>query len=369
MALEWADFPSGQPGIYGVGEAAALRMLNGTPWVSVGIFDSGRLVEDPDSNTPDGSVAFRMGQTGNTNNPFITPGLSLALQTPTTGKVWTAFRIWYENFNGSVRENIAAICSIADGQTSYILRKELNGALTIVRRAGTVETDLATTTAPALTANAWIHLSFEVNPATGECSVQREGREILDVTDPAPLAFTAAFYKSMRRTGNGPVGSVYFLKDFCIGNGLGAENTGHPGSVSVIDLRPNLDVTLGGWTTSSGTTGFDLINETPPDDASFIAADDAPPAPAEFELTGLPPDVTSVRGLISIVRARKTDGGDGDLQVALTPNGTDYDNGADRPITTAATYWSDVSQLSPATTAPWSPGEVDTLKIRIDRTL
>jgi hypothetical protein len=112
-----------------------------------------------------------------------------------------------------------------------------------------------------------------------------------------------------------------------------------------------------------------MITDGRPDDLTFIAADDTPPAPSQFFMSNLPPDVTSVRGLISIVRARKVDGGDGNLQVSMTPNGTNYALGLDRPMTTAATYWSDISQVSPVTTAPWSPTEVDAVRLRLNRTL
>lgn len=369
MALEWADFPSGQVGIYGSGAAAVARMLNGTPWVNIG---SSELTADPDPNAPAGSTVFSPRNTLLNNALVNAP--SIALATPTAGKVWAAARVWFSNFSGSAREHIFAFCALSDGQTGYTLTKELNGALSIYRRealsnnsASDGLTLIGTTTAPAVSANAWVHLSFEVDPATGVCSVRREGIQILNVTDSVPAATTTGFLKTVNRVAVG-AGTVYYLKDFAVGNALGVENVGHPGTVSVFDLRPNADDTLGGWTTSSGSTGFDLINETPPNDLSYIAADDAPPAPAQFELTNLPPDVTSVRALVSIVRARKVDGGDGKLQIGLTPNGTDYDDGADRPITTASTYWSDVSQLSPATTAPWSPAEVDALKIRVNRT-
>ena len=122
------------------------------------------------------------------------------------------------------------------------------------------------------------------------------------------------------------------------------------------------------WTASTGSTGFNLIDEAGPDDADYVQAANPPPAASTFTLSDLPADVTSVRGLISLVRAKKTDGGDGNLQVSLQSNSVD-DLGADRPITTADTYWWDVSELSPDTGVAWTPAEVDAAKIKIDRTL
>jgi hypothetical protein len=120
--------------------------------------------------------------------------------------------------------------------------------------------------------------------------------------------------------------------------------------------------------TWASTTGF-FINENAPDDTTYASADDSPPSPLIVEIEDLPPDVTSVRALIPVIRHRKVDGGDANVQVSLSPNGTNWDLGVDRPITTAFQYDFDVSELDPATAAPWTPIAVDNLVARIDRTL
>jgi hypothetical protein len=113
-----------------------------------------------------------------------------------------------------------------------------------------------------------------------------------------------------------------------------------------------------------------MITDGRPNDLTYMSAADSPlPSPMRFEMEDLPPDITSVRALISVTRHRKIDGGDGNVQTALSPNGTNWDNGADRPITTAFQYDFDVSEVSPVTSLPWTPVEVDNLKLRIDRTL
>lgn len=103
-------------------------------------------------------------------------------------------------------------------------------------------------------------------------------------------------------------------------------------------------------------------------DMSFISADNAPPSPYVSELSNLPADVTSVKALMTRVRAAKTDGGDGSLQVSVVSNG-DIGSGANRPITTSQTYWSDVFQTDPDTSAPWLPSAVDLAQLQLDRTV
>jgi hypothetical protein len=123
-------------------------------------------------------------------------------------------------------------------------------------------------------------------------------------------------------------------------------------------------------TNLSWLSGSNMITDGRPNDLTYMSAADNPlPSPMRFEMEDLPPDITSVRALISVTRHRKIDGGDGNVQTALSPNGTNWDNGADRPITTAFQYDFDVSEVSPVTSSPWTPVEVDSLKLRINRTL
>lgn len=365
MALIWADFPGGQPGIYGTGSNSRLRMLDGTPWTQLS--DNSQIINDPDPNVPSGSTCIRV-HAG--TDPFVFPGVLLTFPNPVNGKVWVAARVWFDSFSVSRREKLFIFASVSNPSgNSYYVRREYNGALSLIRRANGNETVLASTSGPVFTPSAWTHFSFEINPITGVYSMRREDRVIFSGTDPNPVGFTVGFFMATLLESSGAQGFQFNFKDFCIGDGTGTENTTHPGTVIVYDIRPNGDDGLGGWTTSSGSTGWDLLNESTPNDNGYVSAGTPVPTPCQFHMTNLPPDVSSVRGLISIVRARKTDGGDGDLQVSVTPNGADYAVGANRAITTAQTYWFDISEISPATTVRYTPVEVNNLRLRLNRTL
>lgn len=158
-----------------------------------------------------------------------------------------------------------------------------------------------------------------------------------------------------------------FIKDFVLWDGSGATNNTFLGSVVCRRLKPNSDVTLGGWVPSTGVSGFPLLAKDAVNDATYMSADDAPPAAMEYGFTNLPPDITSVRGLVMVGRMRKIDGGDGNVQMSLISNGN-VGSGADRPITTIFTYWYDISQLDPDTGLPWTPFAVDNMTGRVDRT-
>ena len=119
-------------------------------------------------------------------------------------------------------------------------------------------------------------------------------------------------------------------------------------------------------TMANASFASSTMNVYGPQDLSYISADNPAPAAAVFTVSNLPADIVSVKALLPVVRAKKIDGGDGNVQMGLT--GTLTDLGANRPITTAFTYWWDVSELSPDTGAAWTPVETDAVKLQIDRT-
>ena len=63
----------------------------------------------------------------------------------------------------------------------------------------------------------------------------------------------------------------------------------------------------------------------------------------------------------------KTDGGAATVQMSMRSNGSD-DAGADNAITTAATYWYDISEIDPDTATAWTPTSVNNSLLVVDRT-
>lgn len=355
MAIIWADFPSGQEGLYGTDTS---YMLNGI-WAQLFIGGTATisLSEDPDPNT-EGNV-LRMG---------VSSGIARArIVNPAGAQVTSGVgvRMWLTSLPTGT--NIVPAIEFRNGSNVLICDAVVlpDGTLRVRNSAGAT---LGTTTAPAVTANAWQHVEVKSlrDAAAGEAELRVNGVSVLDLTGLALGADNIA-QASLAITASDIFSFVYW-KDFVYWDGSGANGNDFQGSVAVHDLLPDADIDLN-WTPSSGSTGWDLLDESPPADGGYIQAADPPPDPAKFSLTDLPDDVTSVRALLPIVRAVKTDGGDCNIQVGLTPNDTNWEDGADRPVTTAFTYFWDVSHLSPATSAPWTPVEVNAAYGRVDRTL
>lgn len=364
MSIIFADFPSGQLGIYGTNTA---NMLNGI-WAQIGIGwgTSATLVDDPDPNTT-GNVLRTLTQASGSSG-YAAVRYALPSTAATLG---IATRIWLPQLPA---DNFSCpLIGFRDGSNNVLcaIRILSTGAIEARSSDQNAGTQYGVTSGPVVVANAWNHVEVKAfsNAATGTMEVRVNGVAVLTLTG--------------LNTGTGPIAQIQFgtyksvsgaqfieayWKDLVLWNTSGSVGNDFQGSVAVRDLYTDADISLN-WTPSTGSTGWDLIDKTAVDDTTYIQAGDPPPAASVFSLTDLPVDVTSVRALIPIVRSVKTDGGDCNLQVGLTPNNTDWDDGADNPLTTAYTFRWDVSELSPDTAAPWTPTEVNAAYVRVDRTL
>lgn len=220
---------------------------------------------------------------------------------------------------------------------------------------------------PVITANGWWHVEIKYDRSgVGAVEIRVEGITVMNEADLGYAAVGPTYQVSLQYNGSNFSSTRCYLKDLVIWDGSGAQNNDFLGSVLVLNLTPTADAALN-WNLVGGASGFSILDNVPPNDAAYIEAVNPPPAAYVCDLSDLPPDVTSVKALMTIVRAQKSDGGDGSLQVSLISNG-DVDLGADRPITTTMTYWRDISELDPDTAAPWTPVAVDAAQMQINRT-
>jgi len=256
-----------------------------------------------------------------------------------------------------------------DEQVSF--RITPTGAIQAFRGNSGTGVLLGTTSGPVIVANAFNHIEYKVTISdtvdTVEIRVNGVAKLALTNQDTKASALTEVSNHLFTFAGNGGVTGDYYVTDFIVWNDSGSINNDFFGTKSVLARRVDSDVSFN-WTPSTGTTGFNLINEDSPNDANYISAADPPPAASTFGLENVPADVTAIFGVVTVARMRKTDGGDCFVQMSMV-TGVAEDLGADRPITTAFTYWWDVSELDPTTSAPYTPTGFNAANLRINRTL
>jgi hypothetical protein len=260
------------------------------------------------------------------------------------------------------------LCRWKDGGNNLIAQVTVTttGALQAYNNGALI----GTTAGPVITANGWWHVEAQLTcdaAAGGSLTVWVEGLQVLNITGlTTNVASTSQIEMGVDPAATSANPPMY-VKDWVLWDGTGTVNNTQLGPVIVCDLVENGDVS-GGWT-STGANAWSAINESPPDDAGYIDAVTPPPADQICTLTDLPANIVGVRGLVTVVRAWKTDGGDGSMTVGITPDaGAHYANGASHAVSTAPTYFTDASNVSPATGVAYTPVEVNASNIRFKRT-
>lgn len=355
MTLMWADIPSGDVGLYGTTTA---YMLDGV-WAE--LTTNVTLIEDPDPNITGNVLHFGSGRAR-----YVFPAGAVA----TAG---TGTRVWLDNIPTSDAAR-PGIHQYRDGSNNVrlVILVSPTGAIQVYRDCDAtsgVGTLVGATAGPVMVAQSWRHIESKVlwSTTVGTVEVRIEGVVVLNLTGVNTGAANysqVAIGTSFSLAG---VSTTLSIKDVTFWNGSGSENNTFFGPCGVYDLPPDADVSSG-WSRTSGSTDFGLVDEAPPNDAGYIYAGTPPPAPSIMNPSNLPADIVGVRGVISVARAEKSDGGDGKMQVSMSPNGTDWDDGADNAISTAFQYYYDVSEVSPDTLDPWTPTEVNGMQIKLNRT-
>lgn len=351
MALIWADnFQS-----YGDGSTGATRMRDGLYAES----NYCNIQDDPDPNAPAVSKALLVEYGNTARCRFVLPS------GPTT-TLGVAMRLYLPNLSPANSQGPDIWFNDAANEIQLAVSFSTTGQIFVWR--GNRATLIGSTAAPVITAAAWNHIEIKAlaSSSAGTVEVRVNGVAVISLSGISTVATANINYAQTVFAGRGNELVNSYFKDCVWWNGTGSTNNNFLGTVSVVTKRPDTDVTFN-WTPSSGTTGFPLIDEATPNDADFISAADPPPAPSTFGLENLDDDVTRVRGVITVARMRKTDGGTCNAQVSMVSGGS-TDAGLDRPITTAFTYWWDVAELDPATSAPWTPVGFNASSLRINRT-
>lgn len=357
MSTQWMDDFSS----YGTGSTSAANMLNG-------LYAECNFVcaTDPD---PHGS-GLPVLQCGVSS--FYDGKVQRKTLTSNQTTVGIATRWWLNSLPSATNQwpKFAEFRSQENNNHIYI-SCDPSGYLYAARVDNGGDVTVATSSSPVVIANAWYHYEVKVvfDATNGSIEVRQEGVRKLYVTGIRTTSNVSGTTAScgnvvIANSGGSGAGPLFYIKDYIVWDGTGAQDNDFFGSCQVYKLLPSGDVSLG-WTPSTGTTGYNLINETTPDDdTTYISAASA--LSSTFNLTDTPVDTTSVKSVMVVHRSRKLDGGDGNVKVSLVGSGTE--NGTDRPITTAYTYWFDVFDLAPDGLG-WTKVKADAVEVTIARTV
>jgi hypothetical protein len=342
--------------MYGTNKAL---LLNGVYAEATQAFETFGLAADPDGS---GGITPYF-QCNNATMPL----LRFVLSSAQSICGWCV-RLWLD-FLPDADNHVPQVMSwrnAGNGEMAH-LQVETTGRLTWTDGVTTI-----TTTNPVVSANGWYHIEAKYTTSgTGAIEIRVEGLQVISQVGLGYAGHSAVYQVSSYYSGtNFSPSLIMRLKDYVIWDGAGTLNNDFLGAVIVYGLLPLSDVALN-WTPVGAADGFSILDNSPPDDAKYIQAPNPPPAAYKCTLSDLPPDVTSVKAIMSMVRAAKTDGGDANLQAGVIsdPSGVPATVlGADRPITVTMTYWRDVFETDPKTSAAWLPAAVNAAQLQLNRT-
>ena len=354
--LQWADNFS----FYGSGATGAENMLDGLPYAFKVPSNDNQLPLDPD-----GVSSGRVLVVSATNNNSNLTDSRMAIPTPqkAIGCGARFYRTTLPSTTG-VRPSIIGFRTTANARM-YDLVVEPNGALSVYDFGSNL---IATTTVPIFTTNTWQHIELFIDSETGDIEVRREGVPVLTATEAVPQnTLIGIIGWTNRQSSTSNTSIQLYMKGLVVWDTTGTYNNDFMGTVNVVGCPVATDDSNSGWAASTGSSIAGVLDEDVPNDADYASAA-AAAAVVEMSMADVPSDVTSVRGVITVFRGLKTDGGDAKVQVSLKSVAA-YDAGADHAITPSATYWWDVSEEDPNTTSPWTPGTFNDALMKIERTL
>jgi hypothetical protein len=249
-----------------------------------------------------------------------------------------------------------------DGAIIAARRGDVSGSFTLGTLLGRSD--------PVIGAGAYQYIEFYVKIGTTDGAIEVRVNEVTVLnltginTQQLADAEVSQFALGYRAPGGGP----YYFADLYAND---TEDDGSGGDTFYGDIKvgtvfPNADTAQADFALSTGSVGFSLINNAPPVDTTFLSA--AALARSDFEIQNAPADAVQILTVRPFARVRKADAGAANIRPRML-SGSSLSGGRSSPVTTAFAYYDSNVPLNPATSAPWTPSELDSAILVVERDL
>lgn len=257
------------------------------------------------------------------------------------------------------------------------------GAIAVYRGSDETSATLLATSAVLATAGAYNHFEIKatIDNSAGAVEIRLNNVTIIDISGVDTQNTGNAETSQCRILGKwsatvfGGVPSPFDCDDLFAWDTAGSYNNDFIGDHQVLTLWPDGDTAQTDWTRNTGSTDYEAIDEADPDDDTTYVEATAAAQISEYALDDLPSTVSAIAAVQLTGRMKKTDAGGSMVQQGLlssdvgSPAAPAEYSGADRNITTAYTYWPDISEEDPATGAPWTRTAFNAALYKIERTV
>lgn len=320
------------------------------------------------SNTQVRTGLFSLATGGNTNAGIHWRRVLSGPQT----KVGVGMAIYFTTLP-NVNNNYAPI-QFCDAANAVHISIQVNstGAIEVRRGDFTTGTILGTSTT-FLTASAWSHIEAAVffSNTVGTVEVRLNGVTVVNLSGIDTVNTSNVECSQVRsRAFAVEAQGASFIDDLYCWNGGGSEHNDFIGDEKCFVTYLDSDQEEADWVPNSGVTGYTQVDETSPDgDTTYIEAASIPEsgqAVSEFGISNADSSIVSITCVSVYGMMRKTDAGASTVVQSLRSSNA-LSDGANRPLTTAYTYYPEIFALDPDTGAPWTLAGFNAALFRITR--
>lgn len=159
--------------------------------------------------------------------------------------------------------------------------------------------------------------------------------------------------------GSGAGGSR--IDDCYVNDTTGGVNDGYSGDIRIGAYIVNADGDSSGFTLSTGTSHFAVVDERPPNDDTDYAYDSGTTAK---DLMNIPnaSAVDEIQAVTHWLRAKKTDAGAKNVAHMVKSGGTEYTS-ADVALSTSYAYYSEIYDTDPTDSAAWTTTKFNAMQV------
>ena len=242
----------------------------------------------------------------------------------------------------------SAIISLYDGATLGV-NLSYDGTNLVIKRGATSLGSVAT----ALTAAVWIYIELKVlcNSSTGTATLKVNNSTVLTLTSQNTQAGGHAWHDIVdfffQGSATGSWDDIYIL------DGSGSVNNDFLGPQKVLCMYPTGDSGSEQWTTSTGATHYNLVNEQVEDADTTYVVNSAPGQLDMFAYGGLSGTGT-IAGIQINTAVRETDTNSHSLITRVISGGTTSDDSGQGVANTSYTNRRRLLDTDPNTSAAWT---------------
>lgn len=242
------------------------------------------------------------------------------------------------------------------GTTICKLGVDLNGALRFGRGDYTTN-NVCTSASGLLSANGvwhYIELVLTRSATVGAVTVYCDGAAVATASG---VNTGSASIDAISMASDGSFGTTRIFDDLYVTN-----TAARVGERRIDTLRPSADTAQKDWTPSTGTTNFNLVNETVVNDDTNYVSSSTVGNKDLYDVADLPFTPASINAVQVTMVARKDDAGTRQSRSNLKSGATTA-NGATNSLASSYQMFRDMYETDPNTSAAWTASAVNAAQI------